>query len=51
MRTFLDFGPFRLDEDERVLLCEGKPVPLSPKSFDMLMVLVENRGGCSRRTT
>ena len=44
MRTFLDFGPFRLDRDERVLLCEGKPVPLSPKSFDMLMVLVENRG-------
>ena len=44
--TFLDFGPFRLDRDERVLLCEGKPVPLSPKSFDMLLVLVENREGC-----
>ena len=44
MGTFLDFGPFRLDRDERVLLCEGKPVPLSPKSFDMLLVLVENRG-------
>ena len=44
MGTFLDFGPFRLDSDERVLLCEGKPVPLSPKSFDMLLVLVENRG-------
>ncbi|HKV41685.1 MAG TPA: winged helix-turn-helix domain-containing protein [Blastocatellia bacterium] len=38
------FGPFRLDRDERVLSFEGKPVPLTPKAFDTLFVLVQNNG-------
>jgi len=29
---------------ERVLLREGEPVPLTPKVFDILITLVENRG-------
>ena len=39
-----EFGPFRLDATERLLLREGHPVPLTNKAFDTLLVLVENRG-------
>src|SRR6267142_4219168 len=38
------FGEFTLDADQRVLLREGKPLPLAPKVFDTLLVLVENSG-------
>jgi Tol biopolymer transport system component/DNA-binding winged helix-turn-helix (wHTH) protein len=38
------FGPFCLDVSERVLICDGRVVPLSPKLFDTLLVLIENRG-------
>ena len=38
------FGPFRLDPAERLLLRDQVPVRLSPKAFDALTVLVENRG-------
>lgn len=39
-----DFGPFRMNSVERVLLRDGEVVPLTPKQFDLLVVLVENRG-------
>ena len=39
-----EFGPFRLDPRERALLRDGAPVPLLPKSFDALFVLVRNSG-------
>ncbi len=38
------FGDFSFDTDERVLLRNEKPVPLTPKTFDLLQVLVENHG-------
>src|SRR3954463_2707198 len=38
------FGPFCVDIQERVLLRDGAPVPLLPKSFDALIVLVQNSG-------
>jgi DNA-binding winged helix-turn-helix (wHTH) protein len=38
------FGPFCLDVIERVLICDERVVPLSPKLFDTLLVLIENRG-------
>jgi len=38
------FGPFELDPAERLLRREGTPVPLSPRAFDTLRVLVENGG-------
>ena len=44
MTNVYEFGPFRLDTSEGLLLRDGTPVPLMPKSFDMLRVLVENRG-------
>src|SRR5262245_48853218 len=39
-----EFGPFRLDPSERRLLREGEQVPLSPKVFDLLLVLVRRHG-------
>jgi DNA-binding winged helix-turn-helix (wHTH) protein/TolB-like protein/Tfp pilus assembly protein PilF len=39
-----EFGPFQLDPPERLLLCNGRPVPLPPRAFDLLLVLVERQG-------
>jgi len=36
-----EFGPFRLDLGERVLLRDGVPVPLTPKALEVLLLLVE----------
>src|SRR5688500_4367847 len=41
---FYEFGDFRLDISEKVLLHEGKPVSLTPKVFETLRILVENAG-------
>ena len=41
---FYHFGPFRLNATERVLQRGAELVPLSPKVFDTLLVLVENCG-------
>ncbi len=38
------FGPFSLDYKARLLLRDGKPVPLTAKVFDTLTVLVKNHG-------
>ena len=43
-KRLYEFGPFRLDPVERRLLREGAGVPLSPKAFDILLLLVENSG-------
>ena len=43
-RPSYDFGPFRLDLSEHTLLRDGHPVPLTPKIFDVLRVLVQNGG-------
>jgi DNA-binding winged helix-turn-helix (wHTH) protein/Tol biopolymer transport system component len=39
-----EFGSFRLDSAERLLLREGQPVSLTPKAFDLLVYLVEHAG-------
>jgi len=36
-----DFGPYNLDPAKRLLLRSGEPVPLPPKAFDTLVILVE----------
>jgi DNA-binding winged helix-turn-helix (wHTH) protein/TolB-like protein len=38
------FGPFRLNAEERLLLRNSEAVSLPPKTLDLLLVLVENRG-------
>jgi TolB-like protein/DNA-binding winged helix-turn-helix (wHTH) protein len=43
-RRLFEFGPFRLDSAERLLLHQDQPVSLPPKAFDALVLLVENSG-------
>ncbi len=38
-----DFGLFRIDVSRRLLLRHGEVVPLTPKAFDILLILVQNR--------
>ena len=37
-----EFGPFRLDAAQRLLLRNDCPIPLQPKAFETLLVLVRN---------
>ena len=37
-----EFGPFRLDAAQRLLLHKDRPIPLQPKAFETLLVLVRN---------
>ncbi len=43
-RQSYKFGPYLLDPVERVFLRDGEPVSLTPKCFDLLVILVENSG-------
>jgi TolB-like protein/DNA-binding winged helix-turn-helix (wHTH) protein/Tfp pilus assembly protein PilF len=43
-KQIYEFGPFRLDTAERLLLRSGETVPLTPKAFDTLVVLVQKSG-------
>ena len=54
-KELYEFGPFRIDPDKETLLREGEPVPLTPKTFQILLVLVRHhedprleRGACGR---
>src|SRR6516164_3881133 len=44
-----EFGEWRLDPSEHLLLRNGSVVPLGPKLFDTLLVLVENAGRLVRK--
>jgi DNA-binding winged helix-turn-helix (wHTH) protein/Tol biopolymer transport system component len=43
-RHCFEFGPFRVDLLTHRLLRNGEVVPLQPKAFDTLVVLIQNRG-------
>jgi TolB-like protein/DNA-binding winged helix-turn-helix (wHTH) protein/Tfp pilus assembly protein PilF len=43
-RHLYEFGPFRLEPAEHLLLRNGQAIPLAPKVFDTLLVLVQNSG-------
>ena len=43
-KHLLEFGPFRVDCDERLLLRNGEVVPLAPRVFDTLLLLARNSG-------
>lgn len=42
--TVYAFGDFHLDPQERRLLHNGEPVELTPKAFNILVILVQNSG-------
>ena len=41
---FFEFGSFRTDQTERLLLRDGCPIPVSSKTLDVLLLLVKNAG-------
>src|SRR5689334_869838 len=43
-QVLYEFDSFRLNPSDHSLLCAGKPVPLTPKSFDILLTLIERNG-------
>lgn len=43
-RLAYEFDAYRLEVADRLLLRQGEPVSLTPKAFDLLLVLVENHG-------
>jgi Tol biopolymer transport system component/DNA-binding winged helix-turn-helix (wHTH) protein len=44
LKHFYEFGAFRLDPQEKLLLRQGERVPLTLKACETLLVLVENHG-------
>jgi DNA-binding winged helix-turn-helix (wHTH) protein/TolB-like protein len=42
--SFYEFGRFRLDPDERLLMQDGRAISLPPKTFDLLVYLVQKHG-------
>lgn len=50
-RQLYEFGLFRLDADERLLLRDGVAVPLTPKAFDLLLALVAQPGHLLEKET
>jgi TolB-like protein/DNA-binding winged helix-turn-helix (wHTH) protein/Flp pilus assembly protein TadD len=40
-KHFYEFGPFRIDPEERLLFRGEEPIPLPPKAFDTLLILVD----------
>jgi len=41
---YYEFGPFQIDRLNHALRRDGKNIPLKPKVFDTLLLLVENHG-------
>jgi DNA-binding winged helix-turn-helix (wHTH) protein/Tol biopolymer transport system component len=44
LKHLLEFGPFRVDPEQRLLFRDEQAIPLSPKAFDLLLVLLERNG-------
>jgi eukaryotic-like serine/threonine-protein kinase len=43
-KRLFEFGPFVVDPQKRLLLREDRPISLTPKAFEVLMVLIESSG-------
>src|ERR1044071_3948154 len=43
-RLIYEFDEFQLEPDERKLMRQGQLIPLHGKAFEMLLVLIRNRG-------
>jgi DNA-binding winged helix-turn-helix (wHTH) protein/tetratricopeptide (TPR) repeat protein len=41
-KELYEFGPFRVDPEKEILLRAGEPVPLTPKTFQILLVLIRH---------
>ena len=43
-KVLYEFGPFRADPDTQVLLRDNQPVPITPKVFETLLLLLRRSG-------
>lgn len=43
-KVLYEFGPFRADPDTQVLLRDNQPVPITPKVFETLLLLIRRSG-------
>jgi eukaryotic-like serine/threonine-protein kinase len=41
-KVHYEFGPFRVDPDQQILLRENQPVPITPKAFETLLILIRH---------
>jgi DNA-binding winged helix-turn-helix (wHTH) protein/tetratricopeptide (TPR) repeat protein len=41
-KELYEFGPFRVDPEKETVVRAGEPVPLTPKNFQILLVLIRN---------
>jgi TolB-like protein/DNA-binding winged helix-turn-helix (wHTH) protein/Tfp pilus assembly protein PilF len=42
VKQLLEFGPFQVDPQQRLLFRDQQPISLSPKTFDLLLLLVQH---------
>jgi DNA-binding winged helix-turn-helix (wHTH) protein/tetratricopeptide (TPR) repeat protein len=42
LKELYEFGPFRVDPEKEILFRVGEPIPLTPKAFQILLVLVRH---------
>src|SRR5205807_3978111 len=50
-KAVYEFGPFRIASADGLLTRKGRVIRLPPKSFDLLLFLVENRGRVLEKET
>jgi DNA-binding winged helix-turn-helix (wHTH) protein/TolB-like protein/Tfp pilus assembly protein PilF len=50
-KKYFRFGNFRLYPSEQLLMKDGTALPLAPKAFDILLLLVQNSGHLVKRDT
>jgi len=43
IKQFFEFGPFRVDPDKELLLRNDQTIPIAPKPFQILLVLIRHR--------
>jgi len=48
--SLLRFGRFSFDANDRMLLCDGRRVPLAPKVLQTLLILLRHRGHVVEKT-
>jgi DNA-binding winged helix-turn-helix (wHTH) protein/tetratricopeptide (TPR) repeat protein len=48
-KRLYEFDGFQVDPVKRLLVRDGRPVPLTPKAFSILLALLEGRGGVVKK--
>src|ERR1700751_3593379 len=43
IKQLYEFGPFRVDPEKELLLRDNEAIPLAPKAFQVLLVLIRNK--------